>query len=132
MPQFKVTDPNSGKTLVLEGDSPPTEAELVDVFGKAQERETFTVSQPPQGGLRPESARTIRGMPTVKGGQPLSIPEGGDVGAQLGETLTGVFTHPGVVDASMVPSGAELTKATGLPKAVTVPASAVGKAAVGL
>ena len=32
MPTYKVTDPTTGRTLSLTGDSPPTEAELEDVF----------------------------------------------------------------------------------------------------
>lgn len=32
MPTYKVTDPSSGKTLRLTGDSPPTEAELEEIF----------------------------------------------------------------------------------------------------
>ncbi len=32
MPVFEVTDPNTGQTLELTGDSPPTEAELEEVF----------------------------------------------------------------------------------------------------
>lgn len=43
MPQFKVTDPTDGTSLVLTGDSPPTEQELQQVFvqnrlGKTQDR----------------------------------------------------------------------------------------------
>lgn len=34
MPQYKVTDPQSGKSLVLTGDSPPTETELHDIFAQ--------------------------------------------------------------------------------------------------
>lgn len=32
MPRYRVSDPASGQTLVLEGDSPPTEQELNDIF----------------------------------------------------------------------------------------------------
>ena len=32
MPTYKVTDPASGKTIKLTGDSPPTEAELNQIF----------------------------------------------------------------------------------------------------
>lgn len=35
MPTYKVTDPNTGKTVRLTGDSPPTESELNDIFGSA-------------------------------------------------------------------------------------------------
>ena len=34
MPDYEITDPRSGKTLVLTGDSPPTEAELEQVFAQ--------------------------------------------------------------------------------------------------
>lgn len=33
MPQFTVTDPTSGRTATLTGDSPPTEQELTQIFG---------------------------------------------------------------------------------------------------
>ena len=36
MPKYRVSDPNSGVTLELEGDSPPTEAELVEIFNQYQ------------------------------------------------------------------------------------------------
>lgn len=36
MPIYEVTDPQSGKTLELEGDSPPTEQELVEIFSSYQ------------------------------------------------------------------------------------------------
>jgi len=32
MPQYKVTDPSSGRSFVLTGDAPPTEDVLKDVF----------------------------------------------------------------------------------------------------
>lgn len=34
MPTYKVTDPDSGVTLQLTGDSPPTEAELIELFAQ--------------------------------------------------------------------------------------------------
>ena len=34
MPVYRVTDPETGKTVKLEGDSPPTEQELVDIFAQ--------------------------------------------------------------------------------------------------
>ena len=32
MPVYEVTDPDTGQTLELEGDSPPTEQELEQIF----------------------------------------------------------------------------------------------------
>jgi uncharacterized protein YukE len=37
MPTYKVTDPDTGRTLSLTGDTPPTEAELEEIFGAYQE-----------------------------------------------------------------------------------------------
>jgi len=37
MPTYKVTDPDTGRTLSLTGDAPPTEAELEEIFGAYQE-----------------------------------------------------------------------------------------------
>ncbi len=34
MPRYRVTDPQSGKSLTLTGDSPPTEAELEEIFAQ--------------------------------------------------------------------------------------------------
>jgi len=34
MPQYKITDPTTNKSLTLTGDSPPTEQELNDIFSK--------------------------------------------------------------------------------------------------
>lgn len=34
MPDYEVTDAKTGKTLILTGDSPPTEAELAEIFGQ--------------------------------------------------------------------------------------------------
>jgi hypothetical protein len=36
MPTYNVTDTTTGKTLSLTGDSPPTEQELIQIFGQAQ------------------------------------------------------------------------------------------------
>lgn len=46
MPIYEVTDPNSGKTLELEGDTPPTEQELNDIFSSVN-----------TGGTLPEQAQ---------------------------------------------------------------------------
>lgn len=41
MPKFSVSDPATGQTLVLEGDSPPTEDELKEVFTQNSLRESY-------------------------------------------------------------------------------------------
>lgn len=47
MPTYRVTDPETGKTLKITGDSPPTEQELQQIFGGTTE---FRMDQP-QGGI---------------------------------------------------------------------------------
>lgn len=47
MPVYKVTDPTTGKTMRLTGDSPPTEAELEDIFKQVRGPD---VSAAPAGG----------------------------------------------------------------------------------
>lgn len=36
MPRYTVSDPDSGKSIVIEGDSPPTEKELIEIFGASK------------------------------------------------------------------------------------------------
>ena len=53
MPTYRVTDPATGKTLKLTGDSPPTEAELEQIFSsqpKTPARQGSTLSIPAQVG----------------------------------------------------------------------------------
>jgi hypothetical protein len=42
MPTYKVTDPTSGKSLSLTGDSPPTEQELNDIFSKTSPKQSMS------------------------------------------------------------------------------------------
>lgn len=39
MPKYEVTDPQSGRTIQLEGDSPPTEQELEEIFANVAPRQ---------------------------------------------------------------------------------------------
>jgi len=48
MATYKVTDPNTGKTLKLTGDSPPTEAELEDIFSSIGSTNEQPKAQPEQ------------------------------------------------------------------------------------
>jgi len=45
MPTYKVTDPKSGKTLRLTGDSPPTEEELNQIFSSQSQEQTSQSTQ---------------------------------------------------------------------------------------
>lgn len=49
MPTYKVTDPQTGKTISLTGDSPPTEQELTQIFSQLQRNQP--TEQKPQGDL---------------------------------------------------------------------------------
>lgn len=53
MAQFKVTDPNSGRTVVLTGDSPPTEAELEQIFSQV------AAPQTPQQAVTPQAPQQV-------------------------------------------------------------------------
>lgn len=55
MPTYKVTDPATGKTLRLSGDSPPTEQELTQIFGSV----SSTAKKPGQGNLTPEQRASL-------------------------------------------------------------------------
>lgn len=50
MPTYRVTDPETNRTLRLTGDSPPTEQELIDIFarvGSSPVRQTAAPAAPP-------------------------------------------------------------------------------------
>ena len=46
MPTYKITDPSSGKTVRITGDSPPTEDELTDIFKSVGSSAPVTQSAP--------------------------------------------------------------------------------------
>ena len=48
MRTYKITDPESGITLKLKGDSPPTESEIQEVFNTyyAQQTEAMPIGRP--------------------------------------------------------------------------------------
>lgn len=93
MPTYKVTDPNTGKTLRLTGDSPPTEQELEEIF-KTQDfgaRIDFGGDTTPQA--QPERSLADKAIGT--GEAALSAVTGATTGAVGG--LIG--TAEGVADA---------------------------------
>lgn len=47
MPRYTVSDPESGKSIVIEGDSPPTEQELVEIFGATKQAPAATPEPAP-------------------------------------------------------------------------------------
>lgn len=48
MPTYKVTDPTTGKTITLTGDSPPTEQELTEIFASVHQSAPATTAAPEQ------------------------------------------------------------------------------------
>jgi hypothetical protein len=52
MPQYKVKDPTTGRTIVLTGDSPPTAAELEQIFAEIN-KEPEAPAPPPEGQSHP-------------------------------------------------------------------------------
>lgn len=106
MPTYKVTDPQTGKTLRLTGDSPPTEQELNDVFSQfkdapadtprtAQDSGEALLTNLPTKGFGQD---LVRGLPATAGGMvggiagaaaglpfgPAGVIAGGILGAGLG------------------------------------------------
>ena len=60
MPTYRVTDPTTGKTIRLTGDSPPSEQELAQIFASmgASSQPSAPAQAPPTTGATPTPART--------------------------------------------------------------------------
>lgn len=115
MPKYNVTDPDSGTTLVLDGDSPPTEDELTEIFSKVPKSK-----QPPY--VTPEPVPT---NPLERAAQDWQM--GGMVRAPRGRSPTSLQESSLGISPEMIPSGAH----TRFP-ALTIPLSAVAKTAAGV
>ena len=98
MPTYQVTDPASGRTLRLTGDSPPTDAELERIFseyGQQQEPSALSLEAPGtqiQGAAQPTPDRSIADQITGGAEAALALGSGmttGLVGAGLG-TIRGL------------------------------------------
>ena len=82
MPIYEVKDPTTGQTLELEGDSPPTEAELIQIFG--------TISQPQQGeadGISQPSGAGVAGLDVVEPQAGAAPTEGSELPTSAGDGL---------------------------------------------
>jgi len=79
MPLYEVTDPSTGVTLELEGDSPPNEQELEQVFASVQPQNESALSgelgviQNPLGGVSTEKSITVTD-PRVNQGRATNLP----------------------------------------------------------
>ena len=100
MPIYRITDPTSGKTLKLTGDSPPTEAELNEIFsGIGAGRETTAKPESFLGKLSKSFEPGLGGVPKFVpriAGRALNLPSqimGGALKAGR-ETLTGQYQPP--------------------------------------
>lgn len=69
MPKYKVTDPESGKTLTISGDSPPTEAELEEIFASVKDAPVPVAEEAPAeenpgiAGRALEAVKTVSDIP---------------------------------------------------------------------
>lgn len=88
MAVFEATDPSTGVTLSLEGDSPPTEAELEEVFA------SFSTQGATEAAVEaePSLAETIRGF----------LPPGLR-GENIGEESLGVTARAGIEGVAAIP-----------------------------
>jgi hypothetical protein len=67
MAEFLVTDPNTGQQLKLTGDSPPTEAELEEIFASPPEQPSFAEATG-LGGVTRFSEGLFRGLKQARAG----------------------------------------------------------------
>lgn len=65
MPDYTIRDPQSGKTVTLRGDSPPTEQELEQVFAR--------VNKPETNEEEPHSAATLPAAGIAAGAAPVAL-----------------------------------------------------------
>lgn len=70
MPTYKVTDPDTGKTYRLQGESPPTEAELNEIFGSGDFDMGTMVSNIPSSAMK-LATDTAEGMKSIVTGEAL-------------------------------------------------------------
>ena len=111
MPTYDVTAPN-GKQFTIDGDHVPNESELNDIFAKISPPSRQNKFASPSGFESPFTADA----------------------AQPGkDALTANLKNlKPLVGPEMIPSGEQISQATGLPKIVTAPVSAVEKTAAGV
>jgi hypothetical protein len=84
MPTYRVTDPQTGKTLRLTGDSPPTEQELTEIFSQYQPQQAEQAA-PAEGQVETQpQGKSVAGF-------------AGNVASSAGDLLKNLFTaitHP--------------------------------------
>lgn len=85
MPTFKVTDPRSGRTLRLTGDSPPTQQELEQLFSQFQAQEELPIDRD----VMQRSPTNLRRQTLDQLAADVSTPEAFAIGAGRGLTTIG-------------------------------------------
>lgn len=93
MPTYQVTDPQTGLTVRLTGDSPPTEAELEQIFANLPQAQT---TQPQEGGFLDEVVGGLETAGTILSGA-IAEPAAGIAGL-----ATGALTQDPAAAASVV------------------------------
>lgn len=61
MPTYRITDPNTGKTLRITGDSPPTEQELEEIFSSTQSKQQAQQPFQPSESISAEKPGMLKG-----------------------------------------------------------------------
>lgn len=139
MPKYKVTDPDSGKTLTLSGDSPPTEAELHEVFsqfkGAPKDLKDAPADVQPSGNQPPPNPNfDVAGRYASPTAAPSYAPPTTDLSLNISPTRalltnepTSGFTEDMIRGAPATVGG--LLGATAGMGAASIPAAALGGAA---
>ncbi len=93
MPKFRITDPETGKTLELTGDSQPTEEELVEIFKQIENRNSGN------GCVKLKEAENTPEPQTEKLGQSGPLAEKREEGEEATETLPDVLLDVPTLEA---------------------------------
>lgn len=89
MATYKVTDPTTGKTVSLEGNTPPTETELEDIFSNLNSGSSSQKQSPVSyfGDVKQSAIKEIKG--TIQG-----IPEMARLGSRIMSTPRNIVKYP--------------------------------------
>ena len=112
MPTYTIRDPQTGRTMRVRGDSPPTEAELSELFGSAPsgpssqpaERtwgDTFTDALPLAGGIVGGIVGTPGGIPGIMAGSAV----GGGLGEAARQRVRGEDMNAGDIASTAIGEG---------------------------
>ena len=101
MPDYEITDPTSGRTLVMTGDRPPTEAEIKLAFAKAPAPQASQAAAPGSSFVQkaaewlPAAGGVVGGILGGVGGTAFGLGFGGVPGATGGAALGGAAGEAG-------------------------------------